>query len=92
MAGIPKRKSEQPRPIAIGLVLMRAWHRALLEVVQVDEGADQWCGKEGRSVVSATANWAQAEGNIGAELDLSKAFDCVGRSLKGSAGLQRCTQ
>ncbi len=55
IVGIPKRLSEQLRPIAVGSCITRAWHRTL-----AGPPLGQWCGRKGVSVVAATASWLSA--------------------------------
>ena len=84
IVGIPKRGSDDSRPIAVGAVLMRAWHKALLpDLPEVPAG--QWCGKTGVGVIQATADWIAADGESGAELDLAKAFDSVDPEVAATA-------
>jgi hypothetical protein len=76
VVGIPKRASDESRPIAVGSCVTRAWSRALLP--QLPSAPDgQWCGRAGCGVVTATVDWAAADGCAGAEVDLRKAFDSV---------------
>jgi hypothetical protein len=84
IVGIPKRGSDEARPIAIASVMVRAWHRALLpQLPSVPDG--QWCGRRGCGVIDATAHWLAAPGTDGAELDLAKAFDTVNLGVAGAA-------
>ena len=59
IVGIPKRLSEQLRPIAVGSCITRAWHRTLVPVLP-GPPLGQWCGRKGVSVVAATASWLSA--------------------------------
>lgn len=76
VVGIPKRGSDASRPIAIGSVALRAWHRALLPMLPEVE-PPQFGGRAGHSAASATVDWLSAPGAAGAEVDLEKAFDSV---------------
>ena len=76
VVGIPKRGSDDGRPIAIGSVIIRAWHRANLDLLP-EQHREQWCGRKGTGVVQATLDWLEAAGELGSELDLAKAFDSV---------------
>ena len=60
VVGIPKRGSEDGRPIAVGSVVVPAWHRVLIrQMPELPEG--QWCGRRGVSVVQAKADWLAAK-------------------------------
>ena len=74
--GFQKRGTDEVRPSAIGWHIVRAWHKCLL--MELPEPTDdQWCGRPGVGAVEATANWPAADGDMGAESDLRKAFDSV---------------
>ena len=76
LAAVPKRDSEDSRPVAVGSVLLRAFHKVLLQFLPlVPDG--QWGGRKGVGVVHATISWLSHPGTVGTELDLSKAFDLV---------------
>ena len=76
LAAVPKRDSEDMRPIAVGSILLRAFQRVVLSLLpDLPEG--QWGGRKHVSVVHAVLNWWAHPGSQGAELDLSKAFDTV---------------
>ena len=80
IVGIPKRGSDDSRPIAVASVWVRVWHRLLLNSLP-DPPEGQWSEK---GVVAATASWLQTDpetgqwpGEAGAEVDLAKAYDSV---------------
>ena len=76
LAGVPKRGSEESRPIAVGSVLLRAWNKALLSLLPPTPQG-QWGNRKKSSVIHATEDWIKAPGTSGVELDLAKAFDTV---------------
>lgn len=84
VVGIPKRGTDEARPIAVGSCIIRAWHRALLPQLP-GPPPGQWCGRKGESVVTAVADWLHAPGAEGAELDLEKAFDAVDQRVAAAA-------
>ena len=74
VVGVPKKTEFDSRPISVGSVLLRAWHRTLLKhCPQPPKG--QWCGRKNCSVAHATADFFSAGLKHFAESDLSKAFD-----------------
>ena len=74
--GIPKKTSFDSRPIAIGSLLVRTSHKALLKVLPpVPYG--QFCGRAKTSVTTATASYLCSKPQHVAETDLSKAFDSL---------------
>mmetsp|Transcript_79638 Transcript_79638/g.258085 ORF Transcript_79638/g.258085 Transcript_79638/m.258085 type:complete len:878 (-) Transcript_79638:151-2784(-) len=84
VVGIPKRNSTAARPIAVGSVALRAWHRALLPVLPALEHP-QFGGRPGVSAVHATVDWLAAPSAAGAEIDLEKAFDSVNHDAAAAA-------
>lgn len=84
VVGIPKRSSSSARPIAVGSVALRVWHRALLPAMPEVE-APQFGGRPGHAAASATVDWLAAPGRAGAEVDLEKAFDTVQHSAAAAA-------
>jgi hypothetical protein len=74
--GIPKRGSTDSRPIAIASVILRAWHKTLLQWLP-ELPAEKWSEK---GVTEATASWLAGLGQAGSEIDLTKAFDTVAHS------------
>jgi len=84
VAGIPKPATDESRPISVGSIWLRAWHRALLEAFP-EPPRDQWCGRKGCGVITATADFLARKGRAGAELDLSKAFDTLDHRLLAEA-------
>ena len=76
IVGIPKKGSDDGRPIAIGSILVRVWHKCHLDQIPA-QYPDQWCGQKGIGVAQATLDWLSAPGELGEELDLAKAFDSV---------------
>ena len=73
VVGIPKRGSDDSRPIGVASILTRAWHSLFFKELP-DPAPEQWSEK---GVVRATAHWASTEGSDGAELDLAKAYDSI---------------
>ena len=73
VVGIPKRGSDDSRPICIASVIARAWHS--LVFAHLPPAVDGQFAEKG--VVRGTAVWAAAVGNAGAEIDLAKAYDSV---------------
>ena len=71
LAGVPKRGSEESRPIAVGSVLLRAWNKALLSLLPPTPQG-QWGNRKKSSVIHATEDWIKAPGTSGVELDLAK--------------------
>ena len=84
VVGIPKKHSNDSRPIAVGSCLVRAWHRTLTKQLPATP-TEQWCGKQGLSATQATAHWWQSAGTAGAEMDLAKAFDSVAIQVADAA-------
>ena len=84
--GLPKTDTDS-RPISIFSGLVRCWHRALLKLLP-QPPPDQWAGKPGISVATATAHWLATDKTHGAELDLSRAFDTISHEVANFA-LQR---
>ena len=80
LAAIPKRNSEDSRPVAVGSILLRSFNKVLLGLLPCPPSG-QWGGRVGVSVTHATLNWLEHPGSVGAELDLSKAFDLVDWSV-----------
>ena len=76
LVGIPKRASDESRPIAVSSIILRCWNKAVLKVLP-PLPADQWAGRKETSVAHATADWLAHPGQCGAEIDLQKAFDSV---------------
>ena len=81
VVGIPKRGSDDARPIAIGPVWMRAWGRCLIDALP--PAPAEAFGERG--AVASVADWAAAPGNAGAEVDLSRAYDSVDHGVAGAA-------
>jgi hypothetical protein len=75
--GIPKRGSDEARPIAVCSVLSRMWCKHLFSAWFPPMPDGQWAGVAGQSVTTATLDWKDFHSKLGAELDLSKAFDSV---------------
>ena len=83
--GIPKRNSNESRPIAVASVFVRLWHRVFLG--HLPQSPDQQWSEEG--VVAATASWLANDNHplsgapqtlpdrAGAEIDMAKAYDSV---------------
>lgn len=84
VVGIPKKNSMQARPIAVGNVMLRAWHGALLKDMPQPLG-EQFCGREGESAVTAIVDWLAQPSRHGLELDLEKAFDSIRHDAAGAA-------
>ena len=84
VAGIPKKSPFASRPISVGSVLARAWHKTLLKVLPAPP-TGQWCGVQETSVVSATASLLAESPTAMAEFDLSKAFDHLWPELAAAA-------
>jgi hypothetical protein len=76
VVGIPKRNSEDARPIAIASCIVRCWHSALNQQLP-EPPNEQWCGKKASGVVEACADWMRLPSDAGSEQDLAKAFDLV---------------
>jgi hypothetical protein len=76
VVGIPKKGTEERRPIAVASVLHRAWQKTLLPTLGTPS-LGQFAGRAGHSAVTATASWWAGPGTAGAEIDLRKAFDSV---------------
>ena len=74
VVGIPKKTEFDSRPISVGSVLLRAWHKTLLKQCP-EPPKGQWCGRKNCSVAHATADFFSANLGHVAESDLSKAFD-----------------
>eukprot|EP00439_Symbiodinium_sp_Y106_P078548 s640_g17.t1 len=74
VVGITKKTEFDSRPISVGSVLRRAWHRTLLKQCP-EPPKGQWCGRKNCSVAHATADFFSANLSDFAESDLSKAFD-----------------
>ena len=73
---IPKKTSFDSRPIAIGSLLLRTWHKSLLNILPlVPHG--QFCGRSKTSVATATASYLSSRPHHVAGTDLSKAFDSL---------------
>ena len=87
VVGVPKKSEYDSRPISVGSVLVRAWHRAMLSCCPAPP-VGQWCGKKNSSVVKATADFFAANTVHVAETDLSKAFDHLWPSLAEVALVQ----
>ena len=79
--GIPKRDADDSRPIAIASVILRAWHKTLLDWIP-NLPREQWSEK---GVIAATLDWLNAKGSAGGEIDLAKAFDTVPHSAANAA-------
>ena len=82
--GIPKKAGPAFRPIAVGSIWLRVWHRCLLSQLP-EPSVAQWAGRAGESAVTATADWMSCKSRAGAELDLEKAFDLVPHSVAAEA-------
>ncbi|CAE8677334.1 unnamed protein product, partial [Polarella glacialis] len=81
VVGIPKRGATDSRPIAVGVVIARAWSKTMMPwLPNVPEG--QW-SEEG--VVPGTLDWLSAPGQAGGEVDLAKAFDTVSHEAATAA-------
>ena len=78
--GIPKRKTDEARPIAVGCFVARAWSRCCLSAYPANLD-DQWCGRSGSTVMMAIADWLQRPAIAGKEEDLTKAFDLLSHDL-----------
>jgi hypothetical protein len=76
VVGIPKPKSDDLRPIAVGSIMLRAWHGGIARTAP-PPSSRQWCGRRGATVAAAIADWLFTRKQCGAELDLAKAFDTV---------------
>ena len=74
LAAIPKRNSEDSRPVAVGSILLRSFSKVVLSLLPCPSSG-QWGGRAGVSVTHATLNWlVEHPGSVGVELDISKAF------------------
>ena len=93
LVGIPKRASDESRPIAVSSILLRCWNKAMLKILPPLPD-DQWAGRKETSVAHATADWLAHPGQCGAEIDLQKAFDSVNwgvaRAALSFVGTPKC--
>ena len=83
--GIPKRGSDDARPIAVCSVISRMWCKHLYARWFPEMPEGQWAGVTAESVTTATLDWKAFMARLGAELDLSKAFDSVDLELAEAA-------
>ncbi len=76
LAGIPNWGTDDARPVAVGSVICRAWHRTLLRwaLPLPDRHVG---GQPGSSVPLSCASWFHAPVDAGSESDMRKAFDSV---------------
>ena len=81
VVGIPKRGSDDSRPISVMSLLARTWHSCLFSDLPLPE-AEQYSE---RGVVRSVASWLAAPGRAGAEIDLSKAYDSIDHEAAAQA-------
>lgn len=74
VVGIPKKSQWISRPISVGSVLVRAFHKGLLAMCPAPPPG-QFCGKKGVCVQHAFADMLASCPRHIVELDLAKAFD-----------------
>ena len=86
--GICKKTDMDSRPISVGSVLVRSWHRSLHKLFP-PPSASQWAGRHKTSVLQATAHWLSAPKVAGHELDLKAAYDSVTIDLAYTANVRR---
>ena len=79
-AGLPKGSDTIGRPLSVGSVLVRSWHRALAPAFAAPPDY-QYCCKKGMSVARATTTWLALKPQAGSEHDLSQAFDRLDHSV-----------
>ncbi len=73
---MPKRNSEDSRPVGVGSILLRSFNSIVLNLLPCPPSG-QWGGRIGVSDTHATVDWLDHPGSVGAGLDLSKAFDLI---------------
>lgn len=79
--GVPKRGTDEARPIAVGavvVVVVRFWHKCLLDSLTLLP-EERRRGAEVLGMEKDSLNWLAVDACSGAELDLAKAFDSVRR-------------
>jgi hypothetical protein len=79
-------KKDTIRPISVGSIIVRAWHRALLTCCFPPcSDASQLGGRKGNSVVTAVADWLATDLDCGAELDQASCFDSICQATAAQA-------
>ena len=84
LAAVPKRQTDEYRPIAVGSMILRAWLKAILHLLPGLPDR-QFGGRSGCSVSQAIGDWLAHHGTVGAEIDLAKAFDNVSWDVAAAA-------